>query len=292
MSTASTSLRTSTSSTESRCPTASSGARSAATSASARSASTRTPPARPAPRSSRSTRRAGSGTRRSTSSLRGRALLHDRRQRARARRRAARLRPRPGAAARRGRARRRTRSCSRSAASREPPTPSRRGRRCSRPCRSAQERWDEAIAIHEEALAEQPDHPALLYNLACMEARAGQHLDALLHLHRAVELEPKWAADARADSDFAPIGASPASPPRLEPVAGQPHAGGERAERGHGIGLRPRDEQHRAEARPPESARRRGAAARPRARRPCAPARRRTGRAPRAARGRRARRRG
>ena len=70
---------------------------------------------------------------------------------------------------------------------------------------SREERWDEAIAIHEEALAEQPDHAALLYNLACMEARGGRHVDALLHLSRAVELEPKWAEHARKDSDFAAI---------------------------------------------------------------------------------------
>ena len=36
------------------------------------------------------------------------------------------------------------------------------------------EDWDEAIRIHEEALAERPGHPALLYNLACMEARGGR----------------------------------------------------------------------------------------------------------------------
>jgi tetratricopeptide (TPR) repeat protein len=67
------------------------------------------------------------------------------------------------------------------------------------------EEWDEAIRIHEEALAERPDHPALLYNLACMECRAGRSLDALLHLQRAVALEPKWAAYAQKDSDFAAI---------------------------------------------------------------------------------------
>jgi quercetin dioxygenase-like cupin family protein len=67
------------------------------------------------------------------------------------------------------------------------------------------EEWDEAIRIHEEALAERPDHPALLYNLACMECRGGRSLDALLHLKRAVELEPKWAAYAQTDSDFAAI---------------------------------------------------------------------------------------
>jgi tetratricopeptide (TPR) repeat protein len=75
-----------------------------------------------------------------------------------------------------------------------------------------QERWDEAIAIHEEALAEQPEHPALLYNLACMEARAGRHLEALLRLNHAVALEPKWGAYARRDSDFAAIRREPGFP--------------------------------------------------------------------------------
>lgn len=67
------------------------------------------------------------------------------------------------------------------------------------------ERWDEAIRLHEEALAERPDHPLLLYNLACMEARGGRHLDALLHLQRAAELDPQAAVWARRDSDFAAI---------------------------------------------------------------------------------------
>jgi tetratricopeptide (TPR) repeat protein len=75
-----------------------------------------------------------------------------------------------------------------------------------------QKRWDDAIAIHEEALAERPGHPALLFNLACMEAQAGRHLDALLHLQRAVELEPKWRAYARTDSDFAAIRHEPGFP--------------------------------------------------------------------------------
>jgi tetratricopeptide (TPR) repeat protein len=74
------------------------------------------------------------------------------------------------------------------------------------------EDWDEAIRIHVEALAERPEHPALLYNLACMEARGGHHLDALLHLKRAVELDPKWADHARRDSDFAAIRSEPGFP--------------------------------------------------------------------------------
>jgi hypothetical protein len=69
-----------------------------------------------------------------------------------------------------------------------------------------------AIRIHVDALAEQPDHPALLYNLACMEARGGRTLDALLHLQRAVELDPKWAEYARNDSDFAAIRREPGFP--------------------------------------------------------------------------------
>jgi len=74
------------------------------------------------------------------------------------------------------------------------------------------ENWDEAIRIHEEALAERPDHPALLYNLACMEARGQRHVDALLHLKRAIELEPRWAELAAKDSDFAAIRSEPGFP--------------------------------------------------------------------------------
>jgi tetratricopeptide (TPR) repeat protein len=75
-----------------------------------------------------------------------------------------------------------------------------------------EDRWDDAIAIHDEALAEQPEHPALLYNLACMEARGGRRLDALLHLQRAVELDPKWREYARKDSDFDSIRREPGFP--------------------------------------------------------------------------------
>jgi tetratricopeptide (TPR) repeat protein len=77
---------------------------------------------------------------------------------------------------------------------------------------SREENWPEAIRIHVEALVEQPEHPALLYNLACMEARGNRPLDALLHLQRAVELDPKWADYARRDSDFATIRSEPGFP--------------------------------------------------------------------------------
>jgi quercetin dioxygenase-like cupin family protein len=77
---------------------------------------------------------------------------------------------------------------------------------------SRAEQWDDAIRIHEEALTEQPDHPALLYNLACLEARGGRRLDALLHLQRAVALEPRWVEEAQRDSDFAAIRNEPGFP--------------------------------------------------------------------------------
>jgi len=75
-----------------------------------------------------------------------------------------------------------------------------------------EERWADAIHIHEEALEEQPDHPELLYSLACMEARGGRHLDALLHLKQAVAVEPEWAQYAAKDTDFAAIRNEPGFP--------------------------------------------------------------------------------
>lgn len=72
--------------------------------------------------------------------------------------------------------------------------------------------WDQAIRIHQEALAELPDNPALLYNLACIESLADRPLDALLHLERATELDPKWAVRARTDPDFDAIRNEPAFP--------------------------------------------------------------------------------
>jgi tetratricopeptide (TPR) repeat protein len=75
-----------------------------------------------------------------------------------------------------------------------------------------EENWAEAIRIHLEAMEEYPDNPALLYNLACLEARAGRSLDSLLHLQRAVELGPKWAEYARTDSDFAALRSEPGFP--------------------------------------------------------------------------------
>jgi quercetin dioxygenase-like cupin family protein len=67
------------------------------------------------------------------------------------------------------------------------------------------EKWDEAIALYREALAERPDHATLLYNLACAESLAGHTSDAIGHLRRAVERRPEFAASAAEDPDFESI---------------------------------------------------------------------------------------
>ena len=91
------------------------------------------------------------------------------------------------------------------------------------------ERWDEAIAIMEDGLAEKPGHPAILYNLACAESRGGRPLDALTHLQQAVRGDAKWAERAKTDPDFDPIRREPGFPELGSAVAGQAHAGCEAA---------------------------------------------------------------
>ena len=76
----------------------------------------------------------------------------------------------------------------------------------------AAERWDEAIAIIEQGLRERPGQPALLYNLACAESRAGRVLEALTHLQEAVRGDPKYLDAARTDPDFDPIRREPGFP--------------------------------------------------------------------------------
>ena len=51
-------------------------------------------------------------------------------------------------------------------------------------------------------LAEQPENASLLYNLACFESLAGRRDEAIEHLTRAAELDPKAAAWADGDTDL------------------------------------------------------------------------------------------
>jgi uncharacterized Ntn-hydrolase superfamily protein len=45
----------------------------------------------------------------------------------------------------------------------------------------------------------------LLYQLACFESLAGQREVAVQHLRGAIEADPRWRVEARADSDFDPV---------------------------------------------------------------------------------------
>ena len=63
-------------------------------------------------------------------------------------------------------------------------------------------------AYHDEleaALARRPDHPAVLYHLACAEALLGRADDAVVLLRQALELRPELAEHASLDEDFAAL---------------------------------------------------------------------------------------
>jgi tetratricopeptide (TPR) repeat protein len=73
--------------------------------------------------------------------------------------------------------------------------------------------WDRAVEITAAGLEDNQDSASFLYNLACFEAQAGRTEDAIEHITRAVELDPKkigeWAAT---DTDLDPIRSDPRFP--------------------------------------------------------------------------------
>jgi tetratricopeptide (TPR) repeat protein len=62
--------------------------------------------------------------------------------------------------------------------------------------------WDKAIELLQAQLAQDALNPNVLYNLACAESRGGRHDDALDHLLRAIDLEPRFAQLAQDDADL------------------------------------------------------------------------------------------
>jgi tetratricopeptide (TPR) repeat protein len=75
--------------------------------------------------------------------------------------------------------------------------------------------WKSAAEVTAVGLERHPDNPAVLYNLACFEAKGGRAEDALAHLRRAFELDPeKIRAWAEGDSDLDSIRGDPAYPIR------------------------------------------------------------------------------
>ena len=65
--------------------------------------------------------------------------------------------------------------------------------------------WERAIAVLLRQHVEHPENAGVLYNLACAEARFGRTDDALEHLQQAIELEPRFLDNAKADGDLASI---------------------------------------------------------------------------------------
>jgi tetratricopeptide (TPR) repeat protein len=65
--------------------------------------------------------------------------------------------------------------------------------------------YEQAVEVMRRALDRHPDNPNVLYNLACCEALAGRRDDALEHLARAAELDPRITGWARDDEDLASI---------------------------------------------------------------------------------------
>lgn len=79
-------------------------------------------------------------------------------------------------------------------------------------------RYREAAERYATALERHPDHPGVLYNLACMLSLAGRHDEALERLARSIELFPKSAQYAQEDPDFDPL----RDDPRFEALTTQP----------------------------------------------------------------------
>jgi mannose-6-phosphate isomerase-like protein (cupin superfamily) len=72
--------------------------------------------------------------------------------------------------------------------------------------------YDVARKLMEEGLAAKPDHPSILYNLACVEALAGNRDAALERLNAAVEQRKSLREAAQTDEDLASIRDDPRFP--------------------------------------------------------------------------------
>jgi tetratricopeptide (TPR) repeat protein len=70
--------------------------------------------------------------------------------------------------------------------------------------------YEQAVEVMKPIVAEHPEYPALLFNLACLESLAGRKDDAIAHLGAAIERSPRTREMAKRDSDFDPIREEPA----------------------------------------------------------------------------------
>jgi hypothetical protein len=72
--------------------------------------------------------------------------------------------------------------------------------------------YEPAVELMRAALSAYPGNPNVLYNLACVEALAGEGEAALGHLREAAEGNPRTAEWAQTDSDLDPIRDDPRFP--------------------------------------------------------------------------------
>jgi tetratricopeptide (TPR) repeat protein len=72
--------------------------------------------------------------------------------------------------------------------------------------------YDGALALLAEGLERFPDHGGMVYAAACWEALAGRHEEALEHVARAFELDPRCREWARTDEDLDSIRDLPGYP--------------------------------------------------------------------------------
>jgi tetratricopeptide (TPR) repeat protein len=70
--------------------------------------------------------------------------------------------------------------------------------------------YAKAADLGSELAEANPEHPGLLYNVACCESLAGRKTDAIEHLRRAIERSERFRSFAAGDSDFDPIRDEPA----------------------------------------------------------------------------------
>lgn len=73
-------------------------------------------------------------------------------------------------------------------------------------------RYDEARRLLHEGLEEKPGSPAILYDLACVEALAGETDTALSLLDNAIAADESFRAYAQTDADFTSIRDDPRFP--------------------------------------------------------------------------------
>jgi tetratricopeptide (TPR) repeat protein len=73
-------------------------------------------------------------------------------------------------------------------------------------------RFDDARALLREGLEAKPGHPAILYDLACVEALAGESDKALELLNEAIAKNESFRAYAQKDDDLASIRDDPRFP--------------------------------------------------------------------------------